>query len=371
MHTQKSKFKIGIDGRCLVGNRTGVGKYLLELCRYFGNEFHDCEFYIYSNNEFSFPLSNQNWHLILDPSKYWRRVKKIPWLKFRLGFLSKKDDLDCFWGPMHFLPNLPSHVHSIITVHDFFYRYTPSLMSHGHRIAHQFWQKRDLFKANTIVVNSRATGEKLSEFFNIHQYSIVPPGIDPIFTKASSIRIKEIQKKYAIEEPFFLSVATWNPRKNLETVILAFLEAKKSTKFKNYKLVLVGEKGWNHATINKLIYSKFTKSIIHLGYVEEFDLPALYSACTAFLFPSFYEGFGMPVLEARACGAKIITTDLPELREAGGDYAIYIKPNVTEMLNGFEQLDTLNLKDYSFDPNAFSWELSSQKMAKIILSNLM
>jgi len=132
----------------------------------------------------------------------------------------------------------------------------------------------------------------------------------------------------------------------------------------DHKLVLVGERGWKDSTIVEL--ARKSEAVVSLGFVEDASLAALYSGAEAFVYPSHYEGFGMPVLEARACGARVVTTDLPELREAGGEDAIYISPTEEGIRSGIARAVAavaarpINWRDWN-------WEGSASILAQVLL----
>jgi len=142
-----------------------------------------------------------------------------------------------------------------------------------------------------------------------------------------------VLEKRALKRPYLLGVGTVEPRKNLDTLIRTFCNLQARSHLSDYSLVLAGDRGWRDGGLLKQL-NRFGTRVSWLGFVEDEELPALYSGCSAFVFPSKYEGFGMPVLEARACGARVVTTDCPELREAGGPDVTYVAPNETGLAEG-------------------------------------
>jgi glycosyltransferase involved in cell wall biosynthesis len=133
--------------------------------------------------------------------------------------------------------------------------------------------------------------------------------------------------KYQIRRPYLLYVGTIEPRKNLLTLIRAYDELLRTTT-RRPQLVLCGGRGWLFDDVFKLVEDlKLQDQIRFTGYVDDADLPALYSAAEAFVYPSFYEGFGLPPLEAMACGAPVITSDVSSLPEVVGDAGLTHAPN--------------------------------------------
>ena len=134
---------------------------------------------------------------------------------------------------------------------------------------------------------------------------------------------------------------------------------------RDYKLVLVGERGWKYTAIADLV-RRNSDAILSLGFVNDVALAGLYRGAEAFVFPSKYEGFGMPVLEARACGAAVITSDLPELREAGGEAGIYIEPTEEGIRDGILTAPKRRPAQ-GLDWRDWSWSKSAAILAQVLL----
>jgi glycosyltransferase involved in cell wall biosynthesis len=142
-----------------------------------------------------------------------------------------------------------------------------------------------------------------------------------------------------------LTVGTWEPRKNLELLVRVFRALRAADEFHDYRLVLAGGAGWKDERLRRMLQVGGSVSnpimsdgVTATGFVTDDELADLYSGCRAFVFPSAYEGFGIPVLEARACGAPVVATDLPELREAGGEGAIYVPPTDAGLREGLRRV---------------------------------
>lgn len=324
--------KIGIDGRALQGSRTGVGRYVYELCRELDRALPSAQFVVYSSVPLEMPVLSERWILRLDQSPLAKYIKPVLWLKYRCGLLCKKDNLDVFWGAATFLPRLPRTVRTVITVYDLNFKIVPKTMSITHRWAFRLFFKKDVARADFVTAISKGSSERLLSLFGRAVDAIVYPAIDASFSPQSETLVQEVLLRYALSRPYLLAVATWEPRKNLDLLIHTFLDMKEQGLLSEHKLVLVGGRGWRDQRLAALLSE--TDSVIPLGYVPDEQLAPLYSGADIFIFPSIYEGFGMPVLEARACGTRVVTSDIPELREAGGEDAIYVAPTAEGIRQG-------------------------------------
>jgi glycosyltransferase involved in cell wall biosynthesis len=168
--------------------------------------------------------------------------------------------------------------------------------------------------------------------------------------------------------PYFLTVGTVEPRKNLPALVRAFLSLKRGGRLSpEYALVIVGGRGWRGRQLHTLLAESVTQGVHWLGFIPDEDLAALYAGARAFVFPSLYEGFGIPVAEARACGARAVATDIPELREAGGSSGIYIEPTVVGIQEGMLRAVIASHESDTLECTP-SWDEAANEMAQQFLS---
>lgn len=259
----------------------------------------------------------------------------------------------------------------VTTVHDLLVYDYPDI-SHPYIVQTQkrrlHWVKKECDRVLTDSFFTKNRLMKIMQFEN-SKISVVYPGISAIYNPASKENIKYIQQKYGLFDNYILSVGTQEPRKNIKSVLLAFdkfLDNPMVSSSKNpIQLVIAGKFGWGE----KLERNKYVRL---LGLVEEKDLPALYSGATFFVYPSFYEGFGFPVLEAMACGCPVITSGRGSLKELSKDCALIVDPEMKEditlkMTQLFvdKDLKVSLIKKGKENAQKFNWENTAKEVLKV------
>jgi glycosyltransferase involved in cell wall biosynthesis len=363
----KDELRIGIDGRPLQGKRAGIGRYIFELCRELDKVLPHAKFYVYSQFPIEMPISSERWVSRVDPSPIKKYMKSVVWLKLRCGSLCFVDKLDIFWAGATLLPKLDTSVKIVTTVYDLNHLVVPDTMGSATIWAYKLFFKNDVKKSNVVTAISMGTSKRLYELIGVRATAVILPAVSSVFKHQSPSEIKGCMVKLGIQSPYILAVATWEPRKNLELLIEAFTILKKTGQLPDHKLILAGGKGWKDDRLMKLVRANLSKDIIPLGYVREIDLPPLYAGADIFIFPSVYEGFGIPVMEARACGTRVVTTDIPELHEAGGSDSIFIQPTVEGIQKGIlDGLSEIDKKENFFQ--SASWHDSAASLSVVFSS---
>lgn len=356
---------IAIDGRPFQGNITGVGRYVCEICALLDRSLQNTSFHIYSNRPISIEPFSSRWEFRYENNVCLKKLHPPLWLKFFSAKLINRDEPTCFWGPASFLPfGLKKGIKSLLTVHDLNYLIAPETMTIMYQLFFRLFFKSELRRAHLISTNSQGTSNRLEHFFSKKADIVVPPSVNRKKFYPPSTNISQIiKKKYNLEDDYFLSVSTLEPRKNLDVLINGFELFLKENPEKNCKLVLVGGSGWkNKGLLNRISNNS---SIQRLGFVPDEDLPALYANAISLIFPSKYEGFGIPVLEARLCGTTTIASDISEIREAGGDDTVYIKPNAQNIAAAMEKVWNEPPKVISTD--FLTWEESGERISRALI----
>ncbi|GIW07557.1 MAG: glycosyl transferase family 1 [Dehalococcoidia bacterium] len=219
----------------------------------------------------------------------------------------------------------------VLTVHDLIGAIFPENLPPISRWYWGRWLPFSLRFATAIIADSEATRRDILRLTKVRTpITVVPLGVDPAFSPPPAGRVAAVRARYRLDEPFLLFVGTIEPRKGIDTLVeaLALLEGRA-------QLVLAGKVGWyGERVAERIARHGLAERIRRLDYVADDDLPALYVAAEAFVYPSRYEGFGLPVLEAMACGAAVVTTTAASLPEVAGDAALLVPPDDAVALAG-------------------------------------
>ena len=262
----------------------------------------------------------------------------------------------------------PSFAKKITTVHDMIAFKYPQY-SHPTIIATQKrrmnWVEKE---CDAVIADSETTKIDILNFTSINEKRIhvVYPGIEEKFKKIPEKNILQVKHKYNINKRYVLTVGTLEPRKNTSAAIEAYISLrKKMTVEKAPLLVIVGKAGWGDNILQ-------TTGVQYLGFVKDDDLPALYSGAQAFIYPSYYEGFGLPVLEAMACRCPVISSDRGSLAEVTSGTAFIIDPNDSESIVKalIKILSDRNVRyqlilSGSKKATAFNWEITAQQILSV------
>jgi glycosyltransferase involved in cell wall biosynthesis len=326
---------IGIDAsRATIARRTGTETYSRNLIRALIGLGSGHRFRLYTNGVAQVPgISDEP-----GTSNTSVEVRSIPfprlWTHVRLSAEMLTQPPDVLFVPAHVLPLIHPR-RSVVTVHDLGYLYYPE----AHRTADRRyldWSTRwNGRQAMAVLADSQATKDDLVRAYGVDpgRVHVVYLGRDEAFGPVcEDAELAHVREHYGVAGRYFLYVGTLQPRKNLARVIDAFArltgDPALAPTLSDVQLVLAGKRGWLYddlfAQVTRL---GLANRVVFPGYVEEADLPALLSGALALVFPSLYEGFGIPVLEAGACGVPVITSNTSSLPEVAGDAALLVDPH--------------------------------------------
>lgn len=364
---------IGLDGRAFAGAQAGTGRYAREFCKVLDAELPQAQFIVYSKCTVNLPVQSARWRLHTESNPFWRKLPDALWSVLRVGQLLEQDGVQIFWGQANYLPHrVPKNCCSILTVHDLVGDLYPQTMTWRHRLLHRLFFKSGVQEASYVLASSQGTSDRLARHYGRLADLVLSPQAGALFVPPRPEQVDQVKLTYQLPEQFLLSVATLEPRKNLQSLLLACENLLLAGKDPG-ALVLVGQRGWLLGDLAKTVQAVRAKGfqVIALGYVPDEQLPVLYAASRLVVLPSIYEGFGMPVLEALNCGARVLTTDTPETREAGGDRAIYCGPTVHEIAQALalELAEPASSQRHGGNHAQMnSWAQEGQKLLKLIRS---
>ncbi len=371
--------RVTIEAQPIVKYRTGIGRYVFCLLKAFSlinlNDIDIRAFYFNFRRNFKdrhiFKGNVKSREINLFPGflpyTLWKHIDFPP-----VEWFSGKSDLFHFTN-FTLLPVKKGK--KIITFHDAAIKRFPETMEDKNRKRLERLLEVSLFRADSVIAVSEFTKKELIEFYQYPEEKIFVThlGIEDIFNNRIDEKfLSAVRKKYFLNFPFILYVGTIEPRKNVSLLIRAFNIAAKKI---NHHLVIVGRKGWKtDKIIREAEESQFKEKIHFLGYVEESELPSIYSLADLFVFPSLYEGFGFPPLEAMKCGTPVLSSKSASLEEIlkGGAYLfdLYdcdenkLAEMIIEMLENKELRAKFIIKGLSVASN-YKWEYTAKKTLEV------
>ncbi len=337
---RKKRLRVGINARYIQRQMTGIEKYTYEIIKNVALNDPDTDYYIFFMKnipvpEMDFPVNVKKINSRFSGK---RRSTKLFWELVYLFFEIRKYKLDVFHGPAFFVPLMkPKRCKYITTVHDLAFLTYPKTFTISTKLYFFLLFRKSLRICDKIIAVSNVTKKDMVSYYAIpeEKVAVIHSGISSVYKAPGNEETKkEIMSKYNLPERYILFVGALSPRKNVVNILKAYKAyLQEQQKKESVKLVLVGKKAWLYDDIFSFISkNKMEEHVLFLDYVPENDVVTLYSNAELFLFPSLYEGFGFPVLEAMACGTPVITSNISSLPEVAGHAAILVNPeNVEEI----------------------------------------
>ncbi|GAA0129021.1 glycosyltransferase family 1 protein [Methanococcus maripaludis] len=363
--------KIGIIADRLNRPLTGIGNYIYNLITEISISNKNIYIINYEENKI---VPNVNKITIKNPVSRISNKSFYFWHLYLNYYLKKTNlDLDIIHSPENATPFTTIRSKKVITVYDDIPFHFPEYFTKSTRYRHELLLQKTLNSSDKIISISENTKRDVINHFKIPEdkIKVIPLAANENFKKVDENETSKIKSKYNINFPFILYVGTLEPRKNIPSLLNAFYIIKKQGI--PHKLVIAGGKGWKYKeifeTIDKL---NLQNDVIFTGYVPDEDLPGLYNAADLFVYPSLYEGFGLPPLEAMQCGTPVITSNTSSLPEVVGDAGIMINPyDVDELANKmYEVLTNEKLRKEMSKKGLeraklFSWKKCAEEHLKV------
>jgi glycosyltransferase involved in cell wall biosynthesis len=323
--------RIAINTLAMRRELYGVGNYIKNLVRALSEVDGDNEYVLFASAENSCHLQGlgKNFSVEIAPAN---RMLRVAWEQTALPLLLKGLKIDVYHGATFVTPLVKACCH-VVTVHDMTFHLVPERHSLHKRAYFRSMVQAAILRSDRVIAVSESTKRDILKIVRTDEKKIcvVHHGVDRKFQPITDEeKLARIREKYDLRRKFILFVGVIEPRKNLEALADAYLADSLSGEF---DLVLAGSLGWGYSTLMQKIANASAEHCIRMpGYIADGDLAALYSCATAFAYPSLYEGFGFPVLEAMACGIPVITSAVSSLPEIAGDAAILVDPHDTSAL---------------------------------------
>ncbi|WP_245586299.1 glycosyltransferase family 4 protein [Olivibacter sitiensis] len=320
--------RIGYDAKRAFHNGTGLGNYSRSLIEAIASQYPFNSYYLFNPKSSDKYFQAPNGTIEIQPSTWLQKKFSSFWRSFSIDKIAQDLELDLYHGMSHELPfgTAKGNTKWVLTVHDLIFIRFPHYFKWIDTKIYAYKLKKACQKADCIIAISEQTKSDLVEYLELPAYKIqvVYQDCHPIFKEQiSTQRLREVALRYSLPSNFLLQVGTIEPRKNLQLSIKAL-----SRLPQDIHLVAIGRKTDYFQQITHLINDLGLNQRVHFYHDAHFnDFPAIYHLAKIFLYPSQFEGFGIPIIEALHCGTPVIAATGSCLEEAGGPSSVYIDPD--------------------------------------------
>ncbi len=351
--------QIGIDISKAIGPKDGIGNYIYHLVKSLMEIDTENQYHLYP---LFYPVTHTDFNGVFEGhgSNFVFHPERAP----------KTGEVDLFHSTTYSVP-LRYSGNLVFTLHDLTFITHPEYHTLSNRIHCMKGTIEAACFANKIIAVSNCTKCDIIEYLSIpeEKIQVIYHAVDHKFKpERNTQNLKYLSTKFEIHESYVFCVATIEPRKNMKRLIQAYTTLPETLKDK-YLLVIAGGTGWLNSNIYSFVKEqRLEQRVKFLGYVDDSDLPILYSCCDVFVYPSLYEGFGLPVIEAMACGVPVITSQVSSLSEVAGDSAVYVDPyNVRSICDAMMEVLTKQDKNLELrkkgmkQSKGFSWAKTARE----------
>ncbi|MBI5794158.1 glycosyltransferase family 4 protein [Candidatus Uhrbacteria bacterium] len=315
---------------------SGVGVYTTELLRALFEIDHEHEYILFSSGRVKPDLSTLH---LTTPNK----LLNLRTLLLRHPAINwhVREPVDLIFLPNLNITTLPQDIPTVLTLHDLSFKTYPEFYSLKMRTWHKATRPEELItQSRAIITPSMSTARDAQRLYGVppEKTHVIPHGVSALFTQKMQAQDHGVRSRLKLPKHFALFVGTIEPRKNLIALVEGVKEYRERT-HDDLHLVLAGGWGWKSHDLRRRLWKRDTQGWVRqIGYVDPHDLPALYRSAAVTVWPSIWEGFGLPVLESMASGTPVITSHTSSLPEVAGNAAIYIDPynsrDIAEALRG-------------------------------------
>ena len=361
---------VGINAHLLSSEagyrQAGIHQYISQVLRHLPREEESLRYTVFTQQGHSLQRSD----LVTVPSRWptERRLARIVWEQMILPWLAQRHGLNLLHS-MAFVTPLLAFCPTVVTVYDLSFMHYPESFPRGQRFYLRSQTARSVREARRVLTISESGRQDVQRFFNVPlaRIDVIQPGVGGEYRPLPAAIINQFRQQKGLPERFILHVGTLQPRKNIPVL----LEALNQLEARDVCLVLVGGKGWLFSEIFAQVEALALQDrVLFTGYVAAEELPLWYNAAAVLAFPSLYEGFGMPIVEAMACGTPVVVANVSSMPEAVGEAGLLFAPQVvdelvaglTAVLQSPNLAQELREKGFA-QAKQFSWENAGRKTA--------
>jgi glycosyltransferase involved in cell wall biosynthesis len=361
--------RVGLNGLLCAGGhdyrQTGVSRYIDELTSALAALEAGPDLLAYVNRGFV----NERWddvELRTPAFSVGNPTVRIGWEMLGLPLATRRDRIEIFHGTVNTIP-YGLRARRVVTVHDLAFLKFPNQVTARRYQYLRRMTRSSVKRADIVLTPSEATRRDVIERMKVGpaKVRVTPLGVDARFRPVGEAAIATVRERFALERPYVLTVGTIEPRKNLPMLVRAFSRLRDEFP---HDLVLAGPAGWlMEETERTIADSQIQGRVRRIGFVDDGSLAALYSGASLVAVPSLYEGFGLPVLEAMAAGAPVLTSNVSSMPEVAGDAAILVDPtSLDSVVAGLRSVlgsDTTASRLREAGPSRaseFSWERTAR-----------
>jgi glycosyltransferase involved in cell wall biosynthesis len=330
--TATRTFHVGLNAQLLSGHHSyraaGIHRYIGGLLDHLPAA--DSRFTYTAFTGPSAPILDAALHAERTSLPTTKPLGRIAWEQFVQPIAARQSRLDLFHVTAYVSP-IVATVPTVVTVHDLSFLRSPDSFRFANRTYLSLFTGLSCQRARRVIAVSEYTKKDVMKVYGLpaDKIDVVYSGLDPEIVRPPESELIAFRKRHGLPDKFILYLGTIEPRKNLSTLIRAYAKVRPA----GVKLVCAGGRGWMYEDVFQTVEElRLSREVIFPGFLPGDDLPFWYSAAQVFVYPSTYEGFGLPVIEAMACGVPTITTNSSSLPEAAGDAAILVPPDDSSAL---------------------------------------
>ena len=359
---------IGIDANeaNLTTQRVGINQYAFELLKALYGLKTNPTFVIYLKNPSlaDLPRERAGWQYRVIPfPKLWTQTR-LPW-----DLYTHSPRPDVFFSMTHYAPRF-APMPTVVAIMDLGFLQTPEQFTTKDFNQLKHWTEYSVKQAKKVIAISEHTKQDIVREYGRKpsDIAVTPLAYDKNLFKP--VKDDQVLKKYGIDKPYILFLGSLRPSKNIEGLIKAFHHLNNP----NLQLVISGKKAWQYEQIFALVGElRLDRQVVFTGFVEESEKPVLMTMAQAFVLPSFYEGFGIPVLEAMACGTPVVVSQVASLPEVAGEAGIYVDPaSINSISEGVKKALGAEGKKFAASglkrAKLFSWDRCSEETLNVLES---